>query len=458
MTILHTNMSKIMIVDDDPTFSLMLKSYLSNKGFEVTEVFNATKALKLAKEQPFDVVLTDFRLPDFDGIELIGEIQKVAPKIPIVLMTRYGDIRSAVNAIKSGAFDYVTKPVNPDDLLIIIKNAIEGSKTEKPVKQSVATENAGIFIYMRGTSEPSLQVERYIALIAPTDMSVIIQGESGTGKEYVARMIHMKSPRSHNPFISVDCGALTNELAASELFGHVKGAFTDAHSEKEGQFQLANGGTLFLDEIGNLSYENQLKLLRATQERKVHKMGSNKEEAVDVRIIVATNEDLAQNVQKGSFREDLFHRLNEFSIHVPPLRERGEDIMQFANYFLEIANRELEKSVRGFDKEVIEILLTYSWTGNIREMKNVVRRAVLIASDGMLTKHHLPALLSVPETKNEHQPISTTNLKSIAESQEKATIMSVLKQTYFNKTKAAQLLNIDRKTLYNKIKLYGLEN
>lgn len=450
-------MNKILIVDDDTTFSLMLKTFLGNKGFEVSEVYTATKALKLIKEQKFDVVLADFRLPDFDGLELITEIQKIFPSLPVILMTRYGDIRSAVNAIKSGAYDYVTKPVNPDDLLTIIHSSLEEDKMEKPVKQTVAQENSGIFIYMRGSSDVAQQVENYINLIAPTEMSVIIQGESGTGKEYVARMIHIKSPRNNKPFIAVDCGALTNELAASELFGHVKGAFTDAQSEKEGQFQLANGGTLFLDEIGNLSYENQLKLLRATQERKVHKMGSNKEEAVDVRIIVATNEDLIINVQKSTFREDLFHRLNEFSIYVPPLRDRGEDILQFANYFLEIANRELGKEVKGFDKEVIERLLTYSWPGNIREIKNVIRRGVLLASNGLITKHHLPSIMFISEARNEQPSVSTTDLKSMAESQEKATIMSVLKKTYFNKTKAAQLLNIDRKTLYNKIKLYGLE-
>ncbi|MGE5383897.1 MAG: sigma-54-dependent transcriptional regulator [Omnitrophica WOR_2 bacterium] len=450
-------MNKILIVDDDPTFSLMLKSYLTNKGFEVTEVFTASKALKSVKEQKFNVILTDFRLPDFDGLELISEIQKIISNIPVILMTRYGDIRSAVNAIKSGAYDYITKPISPDDLLTIINNAIEEDKVERPVKQPVALENSGIFIYMRGTSEVAQQVENYINLIAPTEMSVIIQGESGTGKEYVARMIHIKSTRNNKPFIAVDCGALPNELAASELFGHVKGAFTDAQTEKEGQFQLANGGTLFLDEIGNLSYENQLKLLRATQEKKVHKMGSNKEEIVDVRILAATNEDLIINVQKGTFREDLFHRLNEFSIYVPPLRDRGEDILQFANYFLEIANRELDKDVKGFDKEVIEKLLTYSWPGNIREIKNVIRRGVLLASSGMITKHHLPSIMFMTESKNEQSAVSTTDLKSMAESQEKATIMSVLKKTYFNKTKAAQLLNIDRKTLYNKIKQYGLE-
>lgn len=449
-------MSKILIVDNDPTFSLMLKTYLMKRGFKVTDVFNSNKAIELISKQKFDIVLTDFRLPDSNGLEFVRELKQAGHNLPVIIMTRHGDIRTAVNAIKSGAYDYVTKPIDPENLLNIINSAIIQSPEERTSVSKSPSDGSNVFIYLRGTSAQSLKMEQYITLIAPTDMSVIIQGESGTGKEYVARMIHIKSNRSSRPFIAVDCGALSNELATSELFGHVKGAFTDAQYEKEGQFQLADGGTLFLDEIGNLSYENQLKLLRATQEKKVHKMGSIKEEAIDVRILVASNENLAINIQKGTFREDLFHRLNEFSIEVPPLRDRGEDILQFANYFLEIANRELKKQVRGFDKEVIEKMLTYSWPGNLREMKNVIRVAVLMASKGILTKQHLPIIMFATETKNE-QPILTTDLKSIAESQEKSTISTVLKQTLFNKTKAAQLLNIDRKTLYNKIKLYGLE-
>ncbi len=291
-------MLKVLIVDDDPTFCLMLKSFLGNKGFEVKEVFSAGSAVKAAGEQKFDIILTDLRLPDFDGIALIDKLKKISPGVPAILMTRYGDIRSAVTAIKSGAFDYITKPVNPDELLLTVNKALEKHKPENINEPGIRSETLpGSLNYLRGTSEPSMLVEQYISLVAPTDMSVIIQGESGTGKEYVARMIHLKSHRHNKPFIAVDCGALTNELAASELFGHTKGSFTDAHADKEGQFQQANGGTLFLDEIGNLSYENQLKLLRATQERKVRKIGGTKDVDVDVRIIVATNEDLSANVQ-----------------------------------------------------------------------------------------------------------------------------------------------------------------
>jgi len=451
-------MYKVLIVDDDPTFCLMLKSYLGNKGFDVKEVFSAGSAVKAAGEQQFDIILTDLRLPDFDGIVLIDKLKKIAPGVPAILMTRYGDIRSAVTAIKSGAFDYITKPVNPDELLLTVNKALEKHKAEPRKDTGIRTENLpGSYDYLRGTSEPSLLVEQYISLVATTDMSVIIQGESGTGKEYVARMIHLKSHRHSKPFVAVDCGALTNELAASELFGHTKGSFTDAHADKEGQFQQANGGTLFLDEIGNLSYENQLKLLRATQERKVRKIGGTKDIDVDVRIIVATNEDLSANVAKGTFREDLFHRLNEFKISVPPLRQRGEDIIQFANFFLENANQELHKNVTGFNKEALEILLTFSWPGNIREMKNVIKRSVLLSNADLITPRDLPAEIMLKTPATVSSAVNTTDLKSLAETHEKSTILNVLQQTHFNKTKAARMLNIDRKTLYNKMRLYNIE-
>lgn len=452
-------MYKALIVDDDPTFCLMLKSYLSNNGFEVKEVFSAGSALKAARDHVFDIILTDFRLPDFDGITLITELRKIHPETPILLMTRYGDIRSAVSAIKSGAFDYVTKPVNPDELLLTVRKALNNQVQKKKAPGGGNRAVPGEIHYLRGTSPPSLMVEQYISLISPTDLSVIIQGESGTGKEYVARMIHLKSPRNNKPFVAVDCGAMSNELAASELFGHTKGSFTDAHTDKEGQFQQANGGTLFLDEIGNLSYENQLKLLRATQERKVRKIGGNKDIDVDVRIIVATNDDLSASVQRGSFREDLFHRLNEFKINVPALRSRGEDILQFSNYFLEMANSELNKQIAGFDKEVTDKIMSYPWPGNIRELKNTIRRAVLMSQSSLITLQDLPPeTLSLQSRVIERTSVNTsTDLKAMAESQEREAIEKVLKQVHYNRTRAAQLLNIDRKTLYNKIKQYGIE-
>ncbi|HSW67471.1 MAG TPA: sigma-54 dependent transcriptional regulator, partial [Bacteroidales bacterium] len=408
-------MTRVLIVDDDPTFCMMLKSFLTSKGFEVGEAFNATNGMKSLREASWDILLTDYRLPDKDGIELLKEAKAVFPHLPVILMTRYTDIRIAVNAIKLGAFEYVAKPVNPDEILHLIGSALQ--------KQATGSNNQpahGIlseFNYIEGVSRASQQITRYIQLVAPTDMSVIIHGESGTGKEYVARLIHLKSARSRKPFVAVDCGALSKELAGSELFGHVKGSFTDAHSDKIGQFQLANGGTLFLDEIGNLSYGVQLKMLRATQERKIKRLGGIKDIDVDVRIIVASNEDLDKIVKKGAFREDLYHRLNEFKIDVPPLRERPGDIDLFSQYFLNLANRELNKAVASIGSEAMEIFRSYPWPGNIRELKNVIKRATLLCQDSVITPFNLPAEMLALNQPTQSQTVAagTTDLKLINE-------------------------------------------
>jgi len=455
-------MPHVLIVDDDPTFCLMLKAFLENNGFTVKEVYSAGSGLKALSQATFDMVLTDFRLPDKDGIQLLNEIRKEWPGLPVMLMTRYAEIRTAVNAIKLGAFEYVTKPVNPDELLITIRKALELSVSEKPavlVPQKSSASRSD-FRYLHGLSAASVKVDQYIKLVAPTDMSVIIQGESGTGKEYIARMIHQQSNRSSKPFVAVDCGALSKELAVSELFGHVKGSYTDASSDKEGQFQTANGGTLFLDEIGNLSYDIQLKLLRATQERKIRRIGSNKDIDIDVRILAATNENLDGAVQKGAFREDLFHRLNEFKINVPALRDRSEDIPLFADYFLNSANKELHKSVKGFNEQVKDAFSNYSWPGNIREFRNVIRRAVLLSGTDKITIEQLPEEIIAPP-RLEKIIISNSgesfDLKSMAEKNERVMIVSILEKVHYNKSKAARLLNIDRKTLYNKMRIYSID-
>jgi len=453
-------MFRILIVDDDPTFCLMLKAFLENNDFYVKEVFSAESGIKALGQDTFDLVLSDFRLPDKDGIQLLLEIRKQWPGLPVILMTRYAEIRTAVNAIKLGAFEYVPKPVNPDELLLTIRKAIELNTHPEPVKTiapHLSTSHAH-FKYIHGVSPASVKVDQYITLVAPTDMSIIIQGESGTGKEYIARMIHQQSNRHNKPFVAVDCGALSSELAVSELFGHVKGSFTDASSDKEGQFQTANGGTLFLDEIGNLSYEIQLKLLRATQERKIRRIGSNKDIEIDVRILAATNEDLSLAVQKGAFREDLFHRLNEFRINVPPLRNRKEDIPLFTEHFLRAANTDLRKSIKGIDDKVNESFRHYSWPGNIREFRNVIRRAVLLAASDMITIEQLPQEILEPERIEKFFDISeSTDLKSMAEKNERAMIMNTLNKVHYNKSKAARLLNIDRKTLYNKMRQYSID-
>lgn len=453
-------MPRILIVDDDPTFCMMLKTFLSNNGFEVWEVFSAGSGSKAFRDSNFDIVLTDYRLPDKDGIELLKEFKALKPNVPVILMTRYADIRTAVNAIKLGAFEYVAKPVNPDEILLTIRTALK-KKSEMEEIQDASKRSFYLrptdFNFVEGISPRAQRILQYANLVAPTDMSVIIHGESGTGKEYIARIIHMKSKRKNKPFVAVDCGALSNELAASELFGHMKGSFTDAHSDKEGQFQIANGGTLFLDEIGNLSYEIQLKLLRATQEKKIRRVGGTRDIDVDVRIIVASNEDLDKAVKRGAFREDLYHRLNEFRIDVPSLKERKEDIDIFAHHFLNLANEELGKEVHTIDSAVLEKFIQYSWPGNIREMRNVLKRSVLLAQSDKITTDLLP-----PEILHEtnDRPISefpTTDLKVISETNERNVIVQALEKAYYNKTKAAKMLNIDRKTLYNKMRLYGIE-
>lgn len=455
-------MSRILIIDDDPAFCTLLRNFLNKQGFETEEAYSAREGIRAVYDESFDIVLIDYRLPDMDGLELLKNIKKRYFHLPVIIMTNYANIKTAVKAMQLGAFEYVTKPINPDEIHLSINNALEKENTSQESKPVPArSSTAPSFSFVEGVSHRALAVKKHIDLVAPTNISVIVQGESGTGKEYVSRMIHQKSERAGKPFVALDCGALSEELAASELFGHLKGAFTGALQDKTGQFQAANGGTLFLDEIGNLSYENQVKLLRATQERTVRQLGSTKDVQVDVRLIVATNENLEQAVKSGDFREDLFHRLNEFQIEVPPLRERQVDIPLFARYFLEQANRELNKNIEDFTAEVIEKLQDYHWPGNIRELKNVVRRAALLSTSRSINLDALPPEIIYPVSQevktNFTASINNPDLKAVQEKTEKALIEETLIKVKYNKTQAAKVLNIDRKTLYNKLKRYNLE-
>ncbi|WP_320020334.1 sigma-54 dependent transcriptional regulator [Labilibaculum manganireducens] len=449
-------MKKILIIDDDPTICLMLQGLLKRKNFDADTVFSAGEALKKLEINQFDLVLSDFRLPDFDGLELLQKIKSMHPHVPVIIMTSYADIRTAVSAIKMGAFEYVTKPLNPDEILLLINSALAKSEEPKSSKNSQEKKNKEELEFVSGNSPNSLQIDQYIKLVAPTDMSVIIEGESGTGKEIAARRIHFDSKRKKKAFVAVDCGALSTDLAGSELFGHIKGSFTGAINDKEGQFESAQGGTLFLDEIGNLSYEIQMKLLRALQERKVRRIGSNKDIDVDVRIVVATNEDLSVAVNNGDFREDLYHRLNEFKITVPALRNRIEDIELFSNYFLELSNNELNKEITGFSSEVLEKFKSYSWPGNLRELRNVIRRSVLLSPEKKVELTSLPHEI-LNDNVNNSFIVEGSNLKLIQAANEKELIVSTLRKVNYNKSKAARMLNIDRKTLYNKIKQYGID-
>ena len=452
--------SKILIVDDDQDIRLLLDKFFSKKGYETKTAHDGNSAVEVLKKDKYDLVLCDFKLPDLNGLELIKKIKVINPEAALLVITGYSDVKVAVKAIKLGAYDYVTKPLYPDEILLTVDKALK-SKKELKGKNKIPSRKKFII----GESVQALQIMKHIKLIAPTDMSVIIQGETGTGKEFVANEIHNKSKRSSNPFVAIDCGALPKDLAGSELFGHVKGAFTGALNDKIGSFETANGGTLFLDEIGNLSYDNQVKLLRVIQERKIKRIGDNKDIPIDVRLIVATNENLSDAVKEGEFREDLYHRFNEFKIDLSPLRERKSDIKVFARFFLVNANAELDKNVKDFDDEVLTRMKDYYWHGNLRELYNVVKRSVLLAQSDLITLDCLPEEIKSPvyfDTTN-GQPTSNTkevdpaNLKSVSKIAERDAIISVLEKTGYNKTKAADVLKIDRKTLYNKMKSYNID-
>jgi two-component system response regulator HydG len=444
-------MSKILLIEDDVSFCKLLEKFLVKKSFLVTTAFTAEEAKIKINNEEFDLIIMDLRLPNYDGIELMSEFKKSHPTIPVILMTGYSDVNTAVKAIKKGASDYISKPFNPEEVLLVISSALQTPIEIAPKKaiaknkiNNVTSQNK----FVSGISVASKKLAEYIQLVSPTNMSVLIIGESGTGKEVIAKSIHQKSSRRDNNFIAVDCGAIPKELAASEFFGHVKGSFTGAIGDKVGYFQAASGGTIFLDEIGNLSYENQIQLLRALQERKIKPVGSNKEIDVDIRIVTATNEDLREAVKNGDFREDLYHRINEFSIHSPSLVEREEDLMIFSDFFLEKANQELNKEVIGFSPEVVTIFQNYGWPGNLRELQNSIKRATLLSQGDFIEKSALP----VEFFQNSLKEVNDFSLSE----NEKEVILEALNQTKNNRSEAARLLKINRKTLYNKLKLYNI--
>lgn len=438
---------KILIVEDDITFGKMLESWFERNGFNGVFLSKVKDAKKEILKQAFDLVLTDLRLPDGDGIMLLTWIKEQKVDIPVIIMTSYAEISNAVSAMKLGALDYLEKPINP----AILKEKVEQAWNKSEPVKSAIKENKRLNSFVYGKSPASEKMYKYIELVAPTRMAVLILGESGTGKEYAARLIHENSQRKNAPFLAVDCGSLSKELAPSELFGHLKGSFTSAIGDKKGVFEQAYGGTVFLDEIGNLPYEVQVQLLRTLQEQKVRPVGSVADIAIDVRLVAATNENLETAILQGKFREDLYHRLNEFAIQMPPLRERKEDIPYFINFFLEEANKELDKHVKGISNDALKVLQKHDWSGNIRELRNVIRRAALFAQTDKIFPENLPVLQSPAKPKEEE-----INL-SLRPENERAQIELALKKADGNKTVAANLLKIDRKTLYNKMHLYNIE-
>lgn len=448
-------MKKVLVIDDDTFMCELLVNHLKQSGFDTTGTYTGNNGIKLIEKNDFDIVLCDYRLPNTDGYQILQQIKSKKPLIPVIIMTAYAEVRMAVKLIKSGAFDYITKPIQPEEILRLINKALE---TRDNVESSTSFNES----FITGNSPAIQKVLEHVKIVAPTDLTVLIEGETGSGKEFIAKAIHYASARSKQPFVAVDCGAIPKELANSELFGHIRGAFTGAINNKMGYFEQAKGGTLFLDEVGNLPYENQIKLLRALQERFINKVGDNKTIKIDVRIITASNDDLLKLVETGEFREDLYHRLNGFKIHLPALRERGDDIMEFAAFFIERANKAFNKKVTEIDDDAKRLIYKYNWFGNIRELQNVINRAVLLSQANIIKADVLPDEIRFNNLQTDlrsgghfsHNEV--TALKEATLITEKEVITNALVEANYNKSKAAKMLNIDRKTLYNKIKQYEI--
>ncbi len=478
---------RILIIDDDMDMCSLLGKFLQRKGFETEAVYTGNKGIAKFREESFDLVLCDFRLGDKEGREVLKKIKEINSRAIVIIITGYSDIKTAVDVIKHGAFDYITKPLIPEEVLNVINKALETQGAPYTANTTVAPSPTNATVSANGVSQARKQEKmeqsgefligqdpatkelyQQIELLGPTNYSIILYGESGTGKEVMAKTIHEYSNRRGKPFIALDCGTLSKELAGSELFGHVKGAFTGALGDKEGHFEMANGGTLFLDEVANLSTEIQASLLRVIQERRFKRVGGTKEMEIDIRVIVASNENLQEAYRRGKFREDLYHRFNEFSINIPPLRERKKDIPLFARFFMQKACAELNKTIEAIDDEVMQLFVNYQWPGNLREFKNVIRRAALLTpTGGSIKATTLPWEItnSTGEPVKREEPVMQTvsysvnsssgpDLKNAASQAEYETIMTVLRQVRFNKTKAAEILKIDRKTLYNKLRVY----
>ncbi len=437
-------------MEDDASFGMMIQTWLKKNGYEAVLASRYEQAKIEISSGDFSLILTDLRLPDGDGIILMTWVrEKLKSKVPIIVMTGYAEVQTAVSAMKLGAFDYLKKPINPSVLEEKIAAALE-SRDDEATEAFIPSNKQ----WVKGNSPSMQRLYKHVELVAPTKFSVLILGESGTGKEYIARMIHEMSQYKDGPFIPVDCGSLSKELAPSELFGHLKGSFTSAIADKKGVFEQAKGGTVFLDEVGNLPYEVQMQLLRALQEQKVRPVGSATDIHVDVRIVAATNENLEQAIEEGRFRQDLYHRINEFAIEVPPLRDRLEDFDELTTFFIRQANEELGKNVKGISPDALQRMKEQRWNGNLRELRNVVRRCVLFAESENIEMDDLP-VFSAPNKKT--VIAADEDDWALRPEHEKEQIEAALQKARGNKTVASKLLKIDRKTLYNKMHLYGIE-
>jgi DNA-binding NtrC family response regulator len=437
----------ILIVDDEQVVRDSLVHWFTEEGYDVDAAASATDALSKLAGREFDLVIADIRMPGMDGIELLEKIRNEQLDTSVILMTGYASVETAVRALKHGAFDYITKPFDPDDLSVVVRNALEQHRLKREnrmLRQQISEEHA--LTDLIGQSEAMRHVREQIETVAAVDSTVLIEGESGTGKELVARAVHRMSPRRYNPMVVVHCGALTETLIESELFGHEKGAFTGAQYRKKGKFEAAMGGTIFLDEIADISLKTQTDLLRVLQEREIVRVGGTQPINVDFRVIAATNRNLAELVKEGRFRSDLYYRLNVFTIHLPPLRDRHGDVPLLATYFLEKYSTQMNRKFTGFDRSALDLLIAHHWPGNVRELENIVERAVVVGHEPLVRAHDLA--MARPAEGVEDLTIDTL---------ERRHIIRVLEDFAWNQTQAAKALGIDRVTLYHKIRRYGLK-
>ncbi|MBL8017553.1 MAG: sigma-54-dependent Fis family transcriptional regulator [Ignavibacteria bacterium] len=451
-------MEKILIIDDNESVRYTLESVLEEAGFKTLSVEDGFKAIEEVKSKSYDLVICDMKLPKMDGMQIMEEIMKISPETPLIFLTAFGDIKNAVEAMRKGAFDYITKPFDNEDMVITIRKALELKYLNQELeilrkKSDESYKGSGII----GSSPQMKEIFEQINIVAPTNLTVLIQGESGTGKEVIANMIHRSSERAPRPFVAVDCGAIPESLIESELFGHEKGAFTDAKMQREGKFEQANGGTIFLDEITNLSDSNQIKLLRAIQERKITRIGGKKPLNLDVRILTATNVRLADAVNSGKFRADLYYRLNEFHLDLPALRDRTGDLPSLVHHFVKDANQELNKNVETISDEVMDKISKHHWPGNVRELRNTIRRAVLLTQGNVMERISITDEVGNVSRKNEPDDNEDDqSLENVTKKAEKDAILKAIEEADGNKSKAAKLLNMNERTFYRKLKSLGI--
>jgi len=449
---------KILIVDDDASHRLMLKATLSAEGYEIYEAADGEEAIKMVEEQFYDLIMLDLKMKKVDGIEALQRIKEISPAIPVLIMTAYASVKTAVQGLKLGAFDYMVKPLDMEEVKLNIEKAL--NYFQMKVENKVLKERLDLefdFSSIIGKSKKMREVFEILTMAAPSDATILILGESGTGKELIANAIHQNSLRKDKPFIKVNCAALPEGLLESELFGHEKGAFTGAVSRRLGRFEQAHGGTLFLDEIGDMSLPTQAKILRVLQEGEFERMGGEKTIKVDVRIIAATNKDLEKEVEAGRFREDLYFRLSVVPVHLPPLRERKEDIPFLAEHFLKKYAEKNHRLLKGITPAAMDLLMRYHWPGNVRELENVIERAVIMSREEWITPEALPANLKKYQSAEEDESITEKLVGRSIKEVEKELILKTLEETGHNITRAAEILGITRRGLQYKLKEFGIK-